>query len=67
LTSVGRTASAPWTKKKGVSPVGLVAVVLMDHKMDWRLSNHFLPQAPSFALNLFVLSPLRTSALARSA
>jgi hypothetical protein len=47
--------------------VGLVAVVLMDHKMDWRLSNHFLPQASSLALKLLVLSLLRTSALARSA
>jgi hypothetical protein len=47
--------------------VGLVAVVRMDHKMDWRLSNHFLPQALSLALKLLVLSPLRTSALARSA
>jgi hypothetical protein len=32
----------------------------MDHKMDWRLSNHFLPQALSLALKLLVLSPLRT-------
>jgi hypothetical protein len=24
-------------------PVGLVALVRMVHKMDWRLSNHFLP------------------------
>jgi hypothetical protein len=47
--------------------VGLVAVVRMDHRMDWRLSNHFLPQASSLALKLLVLSPLRTSALARSA
>jgi hypothetical protein len=47
--------------------VGLVAVVRMDHRMDWRLSNHFLPQALSLALKLLILSPLRTSALARSA
>jgi hypothetical protein len=47
--------------------VGLVAVVLMDHKMDWRLSNHFLPHALILAWKLLVLSPLRTSALARSA
>jgi hypothetical protein len=47
--------------------VGLVAVVRMDHKMDWRLSNHFLPQALSLALKVLVLCPLRTSALARSA
>jgi hypothetical protein len=47
--------------------VGLVAVVRMNHRMDWRLSKHFLPQASSLALKLFVLSPLRTSALARSA
>jgi hypothetical protein len=47
--------------------VALVAVVRMDHKMDWRFSNHFLPQASSLALKLLVLSPLRTSALARSA
>jgi hypothetical protein len=47
--------------------VGLVAVVLMDHKMDWRLSNHFLPQASSLVLKLFILSPLSTSALVRSA
>jgi hypothetical protein len=32
--------------------VGLVAVVRMDHWMDWRLSNHFLPQASSLALKL---------------
>jgi hypothetical protein len=47
--------------------VGLVAVVRMDHRMDWRLSNHFLPQALSLALKLLVLSPLRTSTLARLA
>jgi hypothetical protein len=47
--------------------VGLVVVVRMDHRMDWRLSNHFLPQASSLALKLLVLSPLRTSSLARSA
>jgi hypothetical protein len=47
--------------------VGLVAVVQMDHKMDWRLSNHLLPQASSLAWKLLILSPLRTSALARSA
>jgi hypothetical protein len=47
--------------------VGLVAIVRMDHKMDWRLSNHFLTQASSLALKLLVLSPLRTSALAHSA
>jgi hypothetical protein len=47
--------------------VGLVAVVRMDHKMDGRLSNHFLPQASSLALKVLVLSPLRTSALARLA
>jgi hypothetical protein len=47
--------------------VGLVAVVRMDQRMDWRLSNHFLPQASSLALKLLVFSPLRTSALARSA
>jgi hypothetical protein len=42
-------------------------VVRMDHGMDWRLSNHFFPQASSLALNLFILSPLRTSVLACSA
>jgi hypothetical protein len=47
--------------------VGLEAVVRIDHKMDWRLSNHFLPQASSLALKLLVLSPLRTSVLARLA
>jgi hypothetical protein len=47
--------------------VGLVAVVRMDHGMDLRLSNHFLSQASSLALKLLVLSPLWTSALARSA
>jgi hypothetical protein len=47
--------------------MGLVVVVRMDHMMDSRLSNNFLPQASSLALKLLVLSPLRTSALARSA
>jgi hypothetical protein len=47
--------------------VGLVAVVRMDHEMDWRLSNHFLTQALSLALKLLVLRPLRTLVLARSA
>jgi hypothetical protein len=47
--------------------VGLVAVVRMDHRMDWRLSNHFLPQASSLALKLLVFRPLRTLALACSA
>jgi hypothetical protein len=47
--------------------VGLVAIVRMDHRMDWRLSNHFLLQALSLVLKLLVFSPLRTSALARSA
>jgi hypothetical protein len=42
-------------------------VVRMDHKMDWRLSNHFLPQASNLALKLLVFRPLRTSVLARSA
>jgi hypothetical protein len=35
--------------------VGLVAVVRMDHKMDWRLSNHFLLQALSLAYYPFGL------------
>jgi hypothetical protein len=38
--------------------VGLVAVVRMDNRMDWWLSNHFLPQALSFALKLFYLESL---------
>jgi hypothetical protein len=44
----------------------MVALVRMDHKLDWRLSNHFLPQASSLELKLLVFRPLRTSAFARS-
>jgi hypothetical protein len=62
----GKNSLRPIDQEERVSPVGLVAVVLMDHKMDWRLSNYFLPQASSLALKLLVFSPLRTSALARS-
>ena len=50
-----------------VSPVDLVAMVRIDHNMDWSLSCQPLLQASSFFLKVLVLRPLRTSTLARSA
>ena len=45
----------------------LVAVVRMDHNMDWSSSYQPLPQASSLFLKVLILRPFRTSALARSA
>jgi hypothetical protein len=63
----GKNNLHPIDQEEWSLPVGLVALVRMDHKTDWRLSNHFLPQDSSLALKLLVFRPLRTSAFARLA
>ena len=59
LSSAERTASAPYTRENGISPVGFIAVVRIDHSTVGSSSIHFLPCFLSL-LKLLVLRPLRT-------
>jgi hypothetical protein len=43
VTSEGRTASAPYTMKKGVSPVARMGEIRLPHSAHGSSSIHFLP------------------------
>ena len=66
MSSVGRTASAPYTRANGVWPVAQFGVVLIDHRIAGNSSIQRLPLLCSLS-KVFVLRPRNTSAFALSA
>ena len=66
MSSVGRTASAPYTRAKGVCPVARFGVVLIDQRTAGNSSIQRLPLLCSLS-KVFVLRPRNTSAFALSA
>ena len=63
MSSVGITASAPYTRAKGVWPVARFGVVLIDQRTAGNSSIQRLPLLRSLSI-VFVLKPRRTSAFA---
>ena len=66
MSSMGRTASAPYTKAKGVWLVAQFGVVLIDQRTAGNSSIQRLPLLRSLS-KVFVLRPRNTSAFALSA
>ena len=66
MSSLGRTASAPYTRAKGVWPVARFGVVLIDQRTADNSSIQHLPHLCSLS-KVFVLRPRSTSAFALSA
>ena len=66
MSSVGRTASAPYTRAKGVWPVARFGVVLIDQRTVGNSPIQCLPHLCSLP-KVFVLRPRSTSAFALSA
>jgi hypothetical protein len=63
--SVGRIASAPYTRKNGVNHVALLGVVLRLHTTAGSSWSHFRPDLFSWS-KILGLSPCRIMPLARS-
>ena len=66
MSSVGRTASAPYTRAKGVWPVARFGVALIDQRTAGNSSIQRLPLLCSLS-KVFVLRPHNTLAFALSA
>ena len=66
MSSVGRTASAPYTRAKGVWPVAQFGVVLVNQRTAGNSSIQRLPLLCSLS-KVFILKPRNTSAFALSA
>ena len=66
MSSVGRTASAPYTRAKGVWPVARFGIVLIDQRTTDNSSIQRLPLLRSLS-KVFVLKPRKNSAFVLSA
>ena len=66
MSFMGRTASAPYTRAKGVWPVPQFGVILFDQRTAGNSSIQRLPLLRSLS-KVFVLRPRNTSAFALSA
>ena len=66
MSSVGRTASVPYTREKSVWPVARFGIILIDQRTAGNSSIQRFPLLRSLS-KVFVLKPRRTSAFALSA